>query len=70
MKEEEEKEGEEKEEGGNEGGKTPRENRLQIGTIPAPRKHHSTESTCCQVSEQKGPNHTVHSSQPGRSLEM
>ena len=56
------KEEEEKEEAGTAGGKTP--------TIPAPRKHHSTESTCCQVSDQKGPNHTVHSSQPWRSLEM
>lgn len=70
MKEEEEKEGEEKEEVGNGEGKTPTENRFQTGTIPAPRKHHSAESTCCQVSDQKGPNHTGHCSQPWRSMEM
>lgn len=71
MKEEEEKEGEEEEEGGNGGGKTPpRENRFQTGTIPTPRKHHSAKSMCCQVRDQKGPNHTAHCSQPWRSLEM
>lgn len=69
MKEEEEKEGEE-EEVGNREGKTPTENRFQTGTSPAPRKHHSAESTCRQVSDQKGLNHTGHCSQPWRSLEM